>query len=208
MHALLDVNVLLPLLDRLHVDHLAAVRWLAANLTSGWASCPLTENACLRLLTNPRYSSPQSPERVLAALEMLRNSSHHVFWPADLSIIDNTVFDWNRLQGPQQVTDVYLLALAVAHGGRLVTFDQRIQFEMVRGCRPEHLLILRSLLAGKNRLRQCGLWCLFSTPNCEPSQKDRAVGPWMVRRSVGHRLARGNPVLQRENRYAYPPRAF
>lgn len=142
MRALLDVNVLLPLLDRLHVDHRAAVRWLGENLATGWASCPLTENACLRLLTNPRYSSPQSPERVLATLGMLRNGGHYAFWPDDLSITDAAVFDWDRLQGHQQVTDVYLLALAVAHGGRLVTFDTRIQPGMVRGCRPEHLVML------------------------------------------------------------------
>ena len=142
MRALLDVNVLLPLLDRQHVDHSAAVRWLEANLSQGWASCPFTEAACLRLLTNPRYSSPQTPGQVLATLKMLRDSSHHAFWADDLSITDAAVFDWDGLQGHQQVTDIYLLALAVAHEGRLVTFDQRIQRGMVKGCRPEHLVTL------------------------------------------------------------------
>ncbi len=142
MRALLDVNVLLPLLDRLHVDHPAAVRWLEANLSQGWASCPFTEAACLRLLTNSRYSSPQPPGQVLAILGMLRGSRHHAFWPDDLSITDTAFFDWDSLQGHQQITDVYLLALAVAHGGRLVTFDQRIQPGMVKGCRPEHLVTL------------------------------------------------------------------
>ena len=52
------------------------------------------------------------------------------------------VFNWERLQGHQQVTDIYLLALAVAHGGRLVTFDQRIQPGVVKGCGPEHLVTL------------------------------------------------------------------
>ncbi len=59
-----------------------------------------------------------------------------------VSITDATVFDWDRLQGHQQVTDVYLLALAVAHGGRLVTFDQRIQPVMIKGCGSEHLVTL------------------------------------------------------------------
>lgn len=142
MRALLDVNVLLPLLDRLHVDHPAAVRWFAANRLAGWTSCPFTETACLRLLTNPRYSSPQTPKQVLTAWRILQSSGHHTFWFADLPILDDTVFDWTRLQGHQQVTDVYLLALAVAHGGRLVTFDQRIRLEAVKGCRPEHLVTL------------------------------------------------------------------
>ena len=142
MRALLDVNVLLPLLDRLHVDHQTAVRWLGANLSQGWASCPFTEAACLRLLTNPRYPSPQTPGQVLATLAMLRGNSHHAFWPDDLSLTDTAVFDWTLLQGHQQVTDVYLLALAVNRGGRLVTFDQRIQAGAVKGCRTEHLLTL------------------------------------------------------------------
>ncbi len=142
MRALLDVNVLLPLLDRLHVDHPAAVRWLEANLPQGWASWPFTEAACLRLLTNPRNPSPPPPARVLATLAMLRANSHHAFWPDDLSLTDTAIFDWDRLQGHQQITDAYLLALAVAHGGRLVTFDQRIQTGTVKGCRPEHLVTL------------------------------------------------------------------
>jgi predicted nucleic acid-binding protein len=52
------------------------------------------------------------------------------------------VFDWNRLQGHQQITDVYLLALEVAHGGRLVTFDQRIQRQAVWRCGEDHLVTL------------------------------------------------------------------
>ena len=55
MRALLDVNVLLPLLDRLHVDHPVAVRWFAVKRSAGWASCPFTETACLQLLANPAW---------------------------------------------------------------------------------------------------------------------------------------------------------
>ena len=72
-----------------------------------------------------------------------KRGGNHAFWPDDVSITNTTLFDWSRLQGQQQVTDVYLLALAVAHGGRFVTFDQRIQSGMVKGCRPEHLVTLR-----------------------------------------------------------------
>ena len=79
---------------------------------------------------------------MLNALRTLQGSGHHAFWPDDLSITDAAAFDWGRLQGHQQVTDVYLLTLAVTHGGRLVTFDQRVQPGMVKGCRPEHLAVL------------------------------------------------------------------
>ncbi len=142
MRALLDVNMLVALLDPAHVKHVAAYDWFDANLATGWASCPLTENGYLRVMTNPRYTSPKSPVETLARLERSKNSGNHAFWPDDLSITDATVFDWSRLRGHQQVTDVYLLALAVAHGGRLVTFDQGIRRELVPGCDVEHLVTL------------------------------------------------------------------
>ena len=142
MRALLDVNVLVALLDPEHVKHGTAYAWFDAHLTTGWASCPLTENGCLRVMTNPRYTTPKSPAETLARLKRSQDSGNHAFWPDDLSITDAAVFDWHGLQGHQQVTDVYLLALAVAHGGRLVTFDQRIQPGMVKGCLPEHLVTL------------------------------------------------------------------
>ena len=143
MRALLDVNVLIASLDPQHANHSAAYEWLAANSSNGWASCPLTENACLRLLTNPRYrGAAVTPAVVLTRLEETKRGSDHAFWPDSLSVTDTAVFDWHHLQGHQQVTDVYLLALAVAHGGRLVTFDQHIQPAMVKDCRPEHLVVL------------------------------------------------------------------
>jgi toxin-antitoxin system PIN domain toxin len=142
MRALLDVNVLIGLLDPQSANHVAANGFLGANRSSGWASCPLTENACLRLLTNPRHLATVPPAVFLARLEETKRRGDHEFWPDDLSITDAAVFDWNRLQGHQQVTDVYLLALAVAHGGSLVTFDRRIQAGMVRGSCAEHLVML------------------------------------------------------------------
>ena len=55
MRALLDVNVLIALFDAAHVHHRAASDWLGANIEQGWASCPLTQNGCLRILSQPRY---------------------------------------------------------------------------------------------------------------------------------------------------------
>lgn len=79
MRDLLDVNVLIAVLDPQNSNHLAANERLDANSTNGWASCPLTENACLRLLTNPRYRSPASPGVVLARLEATKRGSNHAF---------------------------------------------------------------------------------------------------------------------------------
>ena len=63
-------------------------------------------------------------------------------WPDDISITDTAIFDHRHVQGHRQLTDVYLLALAVRNGGRLVTFDRRLSIESVRGAKPENLVIL------------------------------------------------------------------
>ena len=136
------MSFLVALLDQEHVQHEKSNDWLATNGAGGWATCPVTENGCLRVLTNPRYTVPQSAAFVLGRLDATRRSGNHAFWSDDLSITDEAVFDWDRLQGHQQITDISLLALAVAHSRRLVTFDQRIQPGMVKGCRPEHLVTL------------------------------------------------------------------
>lgn len=131
--ALLDVNVLLALLDSDHVDHERAREWLEAEIGSGWASCPITENGFVRIISQPRYPSPVSPSEAADLLERATATPHHEFWPCDLSMLDRSVVDRSRVHGPRQVTDAYLLALAARHGGRLVTFDGSV----VRAAVPE-----------------------------------------------------------------------
>ena len=55
MIALLDANLLIALFDPAHVNHALAHTWLSANRSSGWATCPLTQNACLRILSHLNY---------------------------------------------------------------------------------------------------------------------------------------------------------
>jgi toxin-antitoxin system PIN domain toxin len=142
MRALLDVNVLVALLDRQHIAHLRAHAWLAQNLAAGWSSCPLTENGCLRILTNPRYAAPVPASEVLAKLAVAKASGHHEFWADDVTNTDAQVFHGDRWRGHQQVTDAYLLALAVRHGGRLVTFDSGVTLDIVRDAEAKDLLVL------------------------------------------------------------------
>ena len=139
MRALLDVNMLLALFDPGHTFHARAQNWWAANERHGWASCPLTENGFLRIICQPSYARPVSFPN---ARHLLRNWAvppRHVFWPDDISLLDTTVIDPARPLGPKQLTDVYLLALAVRHGGRLITLDRRISITSVRGATGEHL---------------------------------------------------------------------
>ncbi len=142
MRALLDVNVLLALFDTDHVDHGRARGWLAAEIATGWASCALTQNGFVRIISQPRYPSPISPAEAIERLGKATESEHHAFWPCDLSLLDSTRIDRKKIHGPRQVTDVYLLALAVSQAGRFVTFDRSIPLEAVRGAEVENLVVL------------------------------------------------------------------
>lgn len=142
MRALLDINVLLALLDSDHVDHACAQEWLADGMDAGWASCPITQNGFVRVITQPRYPSPVSVD---VAVELLRDacgSRHHEFWPCDVSLLDARAVNSSRLHGPRQVTDAYLLALAVAHCGRFVTFDRSLAVSAVPQAVVDHLVVL------------------------------------------------------------------
>ena len=142
MRALFDVNVLIALLDADHVGHAAATAWFAAQLEHGWASCPITENGTARIMANAGYPNPVPVAAILQRLEMAKSAGHHHFWPDDVSLTDASVFNHNELLGPKQITDRYLLALAVRKKGRFVTFDQAIRPSGVVGATAKHLVQL------------------------------------------------------------------
>ena len=131
MRALLDVNVLIALLDQTHAHHPRAQAWLEANIQHGWASCPLTENGCTRVMSQPNYANAVPVTLAASRLAEARQTDHHRFWPDALSLLDPTKVDLSYALGPKQLTDIYLLALAVYNGGRLVTFDRRIALQAV-----------------------------------------------------------------------------
>lgn len=142
MRALLDINVLIALFDSAHTQHRSAHAWLHENIESGWASCPITQNGVIRIMSQPGYPRPIS---VTSAAELLRgatSTAHHVFWPDDVSILEAARIDTTRIHGPRQLTDTYLLALAATHGGRFVTFDTAVPSSAVRGLDKAHLLVL------------------------------------------------------------------
>ncbi|MDN5914809.1 MAG: PIN domain-containing protein [Pseudonocardia sp.] len=140
--ALLDVNVLLSLLDTDHVDHQRARDWLGSEISAGWASCPITQNGFVRVVSQPRYPSPVSPSVAAEILEQACATDHHEFWPCDLSVLDTHSIDRTKIHGPRQVTDTYLLALAVKNNGTLVTFDRSIVSSSVPTASAGNLTVL------------------------------------------------------------------
>ncbi len=142
MRALLDVNVLIALLDQAHPHHPPAMAWLGANIKHGWASCPITQNGCVRIMSQAAYPGARTAGRVLERLREATSHSAHEFWPDDLPITDVRAIDGARVHSARQVTDVYLLALAVRRNGRLATFDAGIALSAVRGATARHLVAL------------------------------------------------------------------
>jgi uncharacterized protein len=142
MRALLDVSVLVPLFDAGHIHHRAAVAWCTANAKAGWASCPPTQNGFVRIVCQPKYPRPARMWDALAVLRRQIGEADHEFWPDDVSITDETLFDPAYILGPGQIGDVCLLGLAVKHRGRLVTFGRGMPVKAVRGAEARHLVVL------------------------------------------------------------------
>lgn len=126
--------MLVALFDPQHVQNPEAERWFAHEHGGGWATCPITENGLVRIVGNPRYrNSPGGPERVAEMLEDIKALRGYVFWPDEISLTDRRRWREGRVMTSAQVTDCYLLALAVAREGRLVTLDRRIPAGVVKG---------------------------------------------------------------------------
>ena len=142
MRGLLDVNVLIALLDADHASHGSAIDWFAANGRHGWASCPITQNGCIRVMSHPGYPNALPVAAIIERLATAAGQPQHEFWADDVSLLDRGAVDSSRIHGPGQLTDVYLLALATRRQGRLVTFDKSIAVEAVRGAQKKHLLML------------------------------------------------------------------
>lgn len=139
---LLDVNVLIALLDPDHVQHDRAHRWFEDVGREAWATCPLTQIAIPRILGNPRYPNPRgTPAGIMPYLRDLCALPGHVFWHDGISLLDSQRIDAHRLLDFGQVTDTYLLALAVAHAGKLATFDRRLVTDAVPDGK-KHLVII------------------------------------------------------------------
>jgi toxin-antitoxin system PIN domain toxin len=142
MRSLFDVNVLIALLDAGHSLHERARDWFKRHASDGWASCPITQNGCIRIMSSPAYANAMPIPAVVERLSAASASELHRFWPDDASILDRGAFDVTRLHGPRQITDAFLLAIAVAHNGRFVTFDNAVPVEAVRHATPARLVVL------------------------------------------------------------------
>jgi len=142
MRSLLDVNVLIALIDPLHLHHRQAHGWLTANESGGWATCPLTENGFVRILSQASYPRSLPAAEAMRRLRNATAQGNHAFWGDDISLLDQQRFNSGHIVGSKQLTDIYLLGVAVKNGGRLATFDRAIARNAVTGAEPRNLAII------------------------------------------------------------------
>lgn len=137
------MNVWIALLDEAHVHHAQALAFVKRRKVK-IATCPLTENGVIRILNLPGYSKhgPAGFEPVKQKLQQICADLDHEFWPDSLSLRTETKVNWSRVLGHNQITDVYLLALALANKGCLVTLDHRVALSTVIGAGSANLMLL------------------------------------------------------------------
>jgi toxin-antitoxin system PIN domain toxin len=142
VRTLLDVNVLIALLDDAHVFSRRANEWLDAA-PRRIATCPIVQNGVIRIMSAPAYSATHraSPEQVADGLRALAEGLDHEFWADEVSLLDDTRVNFTRLHGHRQITDAYLLALALHRGGALASFDAAVPLSAVRGAANKHLVM-------------------------------------------------------------------
>jgi toxin-antitoxin system PIN domain toxin len=121
---LLDVNVLVALFWRTHIHHRAANLWLEENRHAGIRTCPITQAGFVRITSHPRFSGDRmTVAEAQTALNSLLIQPEHEFWPDSLQLAE-AIGHAGSISGHHQITDAYLVALAIANGGRLATFDR------------------------------------------------------------------------------------
>jgi len=129
LKSLLDLNVLIALTDPEHQHHQKARNWLASSGRERLGVCPLTEAGFLRVTTNPAfYPGPRTLEQAIAILQGLKGRDDYWYCPIDESWVTLTAPFAARIHGHQQITDAYLLGLAIKEKGTLVTFDKSILY--------------------------------------------------------------------------------
>jgi len=122
-----DINVLIALAWPSHIHHRQARKWFEALGDAPWATCPFTQSGFIRISSNPSIiEDAVSPREALQVLRRLTGLGQHLFWPHDLDFTGAAELPISLVMGHRQVTDAYLLGLAIRHRGALVTLDRSI----------------------------------------------------------------------------------
>lgn len=125
---LLDLNILIALAWPSHIHHSDAHRWFSQEQIHGWATCPITQSGFVRLSSNPKIlPEAVSPQAAWLLLEQITRLPKHSFWADSIALTDSVIFRNANIIGYRQVTDAYLLSLAIHNNSQLVSFDKGIR---------------------------------------------------------------------------------
>lgn len=128
---LVDLNVLIALTDSEHIHRQKAERWFLSEGRDNWGLCPLTEAGFIRITTSlATQRSAITIDRAISILQALRAHPGYRYWPITdaESWVAVTAGFAARISGHQQITDAYLLGLAIKKNGVLVTFDRGLRY--------------------------------------------------------------------------------
>lgn len=142
MRALLDVNVLIALLDAGRVHHRLATDWLGARLEHGWASCPLTQNGCIRIFSNPAYPNAVPAAQIADRLAETTRRPAHAFWPDAISLLEPNRLAWERILSSRQVTNAAWWRWRSNEAGGCVSLDRGVPVAAVRNAQSRHVVVL------------------------------------------------------------------
>ena len=124
---LLDVNVLLAMHLPGHKDYARVHRWFSRTGADAFATCAITQCGFVRISSQLSVKDwdIQFPETKIA-LETLTALPGHVYWSSDIDYLNATEHFSARMQGHKQITDAYLLGLALSNRGKLATLDKGV----------------------------------------------------------------------------------
>jgi toxin-antitoxin system PIN domain toxin len=145
MISLLDVNILIALFDAAHHRHDDAHNWLAENRSQGWATCPITQNGCIRIISHTGYSGHLAIPDISSRLWNAIHVADHHFFEDSISLCNPDRFHHSEMLSSKALTDHYLLGLAVEKKARLVTFDTGIAPDMVKNALKDRLVVLKKI---------------------------------------------------------------
>ena len=121
-----DVNVLIALSWKNHIQHTRARRWFHEHSNESFATCPITESGFIRLSMNPSVvGEAVSYSAAAAAIKAFYQHPKHRFWPLNEGVV--SAIGNIPISGYRQLTNAYLLGIAAKMQGRLITFDKKME---------------------------------------------------------------------------------
>lgn len=142
MKFLPDVNVLIALFDTSHQHHTIAKNEFTKYLSDGWCTCSLIQNGFIRIISNPSYLNNLTVTEATTLLEKAQENTRHTFLDQTISLLDSNKFEASKLVSHKQVTDLFLIGMAIHHDATLVTFDRNIPIHAAIGFKDRHLKVI------------------------------------------------------------------